>query len=64
MLRVKVYINEEQIQYIEILNMGTKIKGETEYKVQTGVLKFFTIYHKREDGWKILLTKVLKAMNN
>ena len=64
MLRVKVYINQEQIEYLEIRNMKRKSQGYIEYRVKTDISNFFTVLHRRKDGWKILLIKVLEAINN
>ena len=62
MLRAKIYINNDELDDIQIVNMKTQNKnGETKYQVDT-VRDFFCIYHDRSDGWAELLTKALKEM--
>ena len=60
MLRAKIYINEKQIDDICIINIGKKQKGETLYKVKAVPCDFY-IWHRRKDGWEVLLMKVLEV---
>ena len=60
MLRVKVYINEEELEDIQIVNTGVRSDtGETTYKTKFGDIDFY-VYHNRQDGWEVLLQKVLQ----
>ena len=60
MLRARIYINEDEIEDIQIVNIKEKQKDSTHYKVN--VIKRdeeFEIWHDRVDGWETLLRKVL-----
>ncbi len=60
MLRVKVYINSDELEDIQIVNRKIKNeKGETKYQVKTASDSFY-VYHDRTDLWEELLIKVLK----
>ena len=60
MLRAKIYINEKQIDDIQIINIGKKQGGETLYKVKAVPCDYY-VYHRRKDGWEVLLNKVLEV---
>ena len=58
-LRAKIYINEKEIDDIQIVNQNKKNKnGATLYKVNDDIKDYY-IYHKREHGWESLLIQVL-----
>jgi len=62
MLRAGIYINQDILEDIQIVNIRKQNKkGETKYKVNT-LMDTFTVYHNRADGWIKLLLKVLKKM--
>ena len=59
MLRAKIYINADELDDIQIFNMGKQDKeGKTLYKVKDPVKDYY-IYHRRSDGWEALLIQVL-----
>ena len=60
MLRAKIYINEKQIDDIQIINTGKKSKGETEYRIKAVPCDYY-VWHRRKDGWEVLLNKVLEV---
>ena len=60
MLRVKVYINEEELEEMQIVNTGEKMEnGDTIYNYKCGDIEF-KVYHDRSEGWEVLLYKVMK----
>ena len=60
MLRVKVYINEEELEDMQIVNTGEKMEnGDTIYDYRCGDIDY-KIYHNRTDGWEVLLYKVMR----
>ena len=60
MLRVKVYINEKELEDIQIVNSGEKMEnGDTIYTARNGDFTY-KIFHKRSDGWEVLLQKFLE----
>ena len=60
MLRVRVYINEEELEDMQIVNTGEKVEnGDTIYNYKCGDTDY-KIYHNRTDGWEVLLYKVMK----
>lgn len=65
MFRVKVYMNGDKIDEIRALNLGRarpeSRPDERKYEVKTKK-GFFDIYHNREEGWEVLLIKILKRM--
>ena len=62
MLRAKIYINNDKLDDIQIVNMKTRNKnGETKYQVDT-TGDSFCIYHDRTNSWAELLAKTLKEM--
>ena len=63
MLRAKIYINEKQIDDIQIINTGKKYNGETLYKVKAIPCDYY-IYHQRKDGWEVLLIKALEVKSH
>ena len=64
MLRAKIYINQDELEDIQIVNSGIQNKkGEIKYKVTT-LIDTFTVYHNRADGWIKLLTKALKKIQS
>lgn len=75
MLKLKVFINDNQIEEIDIGRMDSISTGmETfEYVVRRRNLKFdkkkqflygkpVFIKHKREEGWEVLVIKALKKL--
>jgi len=60
MLRAKIYINERQIDDIQIINTGKKYDGITEYKVKAVPCDYY-IHHRRKDGWEVLMIKALEV---
>ena len=64
MLRLKVYVNEDQIDEIRILNTGEKNKNGY-YKYKVILPKGFEdliVWHDREKGWPELVERVLKKL--
>lgn len=62
MLTIKVFINEEQIDEINIHNMGaSNKKGQRAYEVECKGC-YFTLFHDREKGWKGLAERVIRKM--
>ena len=60
MLRVIVFVNKEELEDIQIVNTGVKSDtGETTYRTKFGDIDFY-VYHQREEGWEVLLQKVLE----
>ena len=60
MLRVKVYINKEELEDMQIVNTGEKMEnGDTIYNYKCGDIEF-KVYHDRSEGWEVLLYKVMK----
>jgi hypothetical protein len=60
MLRAKIYINNDVLNDIQIVNLKTKNKeGETRYHVKMAG-DSFCVYHNRADLWEELLIKVLE----
>jgi len=68
MLIAKIYINEREIDNIYIHNTGLVKDGEHIYRImnpETGeVLTKITVSHKRTDGYRKLLIKVLEVLEN
>ena len=60
---MEIYINEKQIDDIQIINTGKKQRGETLYKVKAVPCDYY-IWHRRKDGWEMLLIKVLEVKSN
>ncbi len=65
MLRLKVYINEKEVDEIRIQNMNKKNeKGEYKYKVvKPKGYENITIYHDIYKPWHILIEKILHKLN-
>ena len=63
MLRAKIYINEKQIDDIQIINTDKKYKGETEYRIKAVPCDYY-VWHRRKDGWEVLLNKALEIKSN
>ena len=64
MLRAKIYINNDELNDIQIVNLKTKNKkGETRYHVKMAG-DSFCIYHDKADLWEELLIKALKEKKN
>ena len=64
MLRAEIYINQDILEDIQIVNIRTQNKkGETKYKVTT-LMDSFYVYHNRANGWIKLLSKVLKKLQS
>jgi len=63
MLRAKIYINEKQIDDIQIINTGKKYKGETEYRIKAIPCDYY-VWHRRKDGWEVLLNKALEVKSH
>ena len=62
MLRARIYINIDELEDIQIVNLGIQNKkGENQYLVKT-LNNSFKVHHNRADGWIKLLLKVLKKM--
>ena len=60
MLRVIVFVNKDELEDIQIINTGEKMEnGDTIYKTKYGDIEF-KVFHNREDGWEVLLQKVLQ----
>ena len=56
MLSVGLFVNGHEIDRIDLVNQGQKNKkGETKYLLQ----QRYTIWHKRQDGARILALKAL-----
>jgi hypothetical protein len=63
MLMVKVYVNEEKIDEIGLINTGHRNEnGDHLYKFRIPAdLGQYEIYHKRSDPWYILVSKALEV---
>ena len=62
MLIIKVFVNKEQIDEINIHNMGFSDKrGFCKYEVKYKEF-YFTLYHEREKGWKNLGERVIRKI--
>ena len=60
MLRVIVFVNKDEVEDIQIVNTGKKNdEGKTIYETKCGDTNF-KIFHNREEGWEVLLKKVLQ----
>ena len=65
MLVLKVFVNYNQIDEVHIRNTGKAIDGVTQYNIdKPAKYDGITIYHIRDNGWKVLTEKVLYAINN
>ena len=65
MLIAKIYVNSDQIDEIHIQNV-TKFPGSFDshdYKIRKPVGFNKTIWHKRTDGYKLLLIKALEMIS-
>lgn len=63
MLILKVFVNEKQIDEINIHNMGiSNKKGQRKYEVNYKGLSF-TLWHNREKGWKKLAERVIRKID-
>ena len=58
MLIIKAYINDKQIDEIQIQNVGGDPKGLSEYAVRKPETEG-TVKHHRSDGWVALAATVL-----
>jgi len=64
MLRAKIYINRDELEDIQIVNMKTRNqKGENKYEVKTA-RDSFCVYHDRTEDWTKLLVKALNKMRD
>lgn len=66
MLSAVVFINENIIDTVCMWNQCIENKkGQHQYKcwLKSNARGAVTVWHKREDGWEILLTKALKALS-
>ena len=60
MLRAIIFIDDKELADVKIVNTGKRNnEGKTIYKTTIGAIDF-TIYHDREDGWEVLLQRVLE----
>lgn len=63
MLIAKIFINEKQIDEINVHNTGKKYGKRTEYQIMNMLPLYSYVYHERKDGWEVLLEKALRLMN-
>jgi hypothetical protein len=65
MLVLDVYVNEQKIDQIQLLNTGEKDrkKGHLYHFVKPEDKNHLMIWHKREDGWTVLVEKALRLYN-
>lgn len=64
MLQIKVFVDDNQIDELTIVNTGHKEFGQHLYRVKKPEkYNKYPIYHDRNEGWTILVEKVLKAIN-
>lgn len=66
MLRVKVFVNDVEIDEIQLVNTGhVRQKGEYLYRFRKPEeLNHLEIYHLRTDPWTMLVEKALAAYND
>jgi len=65
MLIAKIFVNQEQIDELRILNTGIEggIRPDGRmYEIQKPVVVDKFIWHYREDGYEVLLKKALKRI--
>lgn len=64
MLKIKVYIKDELIDELHLVNTGHVEDGKNLYRIRKPIEKNrLEIYHDKNEPWQVLVEKVLHELN-
>lgn len=64
MLEIKVYIKDELIDELHLVNTGHVKDGKHLYRIRKPIEKnYLEIYHDKDEPWQILVEKALHELN-
>jgi hypothetical protein len=63
MLIVKIFVNEKQIDEIQIQNTGDKYKGMDKYTIRKPAIWKGWLFHSRKEGWFPLVLQAMEILD-